>query len=252
MRAFLLLSAAAGLLLGQPQPVRAQDELKAIIVKAVQAHGGEEKLTALESKAIEMKSKGTIHLLGGFNYTSEVHAQLPGKFREVTQMEINGIQITQTVVLNGEQCWINVNGMNIGDQIPGLDKEIKASMYERRVMSLLPLLKGKEFELGPLGEVKVGDEDAVGVKVSSKGQRDVSLYFSKKTGLLVKTEGRAVDFMTMQEVAQEFVLSDYEDKDGFKTPRKLLINRDGKKFLDKETTEFRVVDKIDESVFAKP
>lgn len=251
MRTRLFLSVTAGLVLGLAAPAPAQDELKAIIVKAIKAHGGEEKLKALETKGIEIKAKGTIHLLGGFGYTSEAYAQLPGKFKEVTQMEINGMQVTQTVVLNGDEVWIKVNDMIIDLGEP-LKKEVKEQMYERRAMSLVPLLKDKKYELAPLGEIKVGDEDAVGVKVSSKDRRDVSLYFSKATGLLVKTESRAFDFMTNQEVAQEMILSDYVEQDGYKSPRKLVMNREGKKFLDKETTEFRVVDKIDESVFAKP
>lgn len=251
MRTLLVLSLTVGLVAGWAAPAPAQEELKALIVKAIKAHGGEEKLKAIENKGIEVKGKGTIHLLGGFTYTSEAHAQLPDKFKEVTMMEINGMQVTQTVVLNGDQVWIKVNDMIIDLGEP-LTKEVKEQMYERRVMSLLPLLKDKKYELAPLGEIKVGTEDATGVKVSSKDRRDVSLYFSKATGLLVKIESRAFDFMTNQEVAQEMILSDYTDKDGYKTPQKLVMNREGKKFLDKETTDFRVVDRIDESVFAKP
>jgi hypothetical protein len=35
-------------------------------------------------------------------------------------------------------------------------------------------------------------------------------------------------------------------------PMKLVINRDGKKFMDKEVTEYKMVDTIDDSVFGKP
>jgi hypothetical protein len=70
--------------------------------------------------------------------------------------------------------------------------------------------------------------------------------------LLVKIESRAMDFMTMQEVGQEMILSDYKEHEGFQSPRMLVINREGKKFLEREVTDFRIVDKIDDSVFAKP
>ncbi len=251
MRTMLLACLTLGLVVAASQPAQAQEELKAVIVKAVKAHGGEEKLAAMENKGVEAKSKGTIHLLGGFSYTGETFAQLPNKFKEVLKMEINGMQVTQTVVLDGDKCWINVNGMNI-DLGEALNKEIKEQMHERRAMSLLPLLKGKEFELAPLGEVKVGGQDAVGVKASAKDRRDVSLYFAKDSGLLVKIESRPLDFMTMQEVAQEIILSDYKEMDGYKAPQRLLMNRNGEKFLEREVTEFRIVDKIDDSVFAKP
>lgn len=251
MRTRLLFSLALVIFVGGVVPARAQDDLKALVAKAVKAHGGAEKLKALETKGVEVRSKGTIHLLGGFNYTSEAFAQLPDKFKEVLQMDINGMQINQTVVLNGEQCWIKAAGMdvNLGDE---LKKEIKEQMHERKVQALFPLLTGKGYELAPLGEVKVGDEEAVGLKVSAKDHRDVALYFSKKTGLLVKTEGRAFDFMSNQEVAQEMIFSDYKEENGHLSPRRLTMMREGKKFLEKEITEIKFVDRIDDSVFAKP
>ncbi len=251
MRTRLLLSLAVTIFVGGVVPARAQDDLKAVIAKAVKAHGGVEKLKALQNKGFEVRSKGTIHLLGGINYTSEAFAQLPDKFKEELQMDINGMQITQIVVLNGDQCWIKAAGMDVklGDE---LKKEIKEQMHERKVQGLFPLLSDKGYELAPLGEVKVENEDAVGVKVSAKDHRDVALYFSKKTGLLIKSEGRAFDFMIGQEVAQEMIFDDYKEQDGHLSPRRLTMIREGKKFLEKEITEIKFVDRIDDSVFAKP
>lgn len=238
-----------GLVPGQSAP--AQEEFKAIIAKAVKAHGGAEKLAAVEKKGIELKSKGVIHLMGVITYTGESFVQMPGKFREVLQMDINGTPVTQTVVLNDGKCWINVNGMNV-DLGDTLTKEMKEEMHARRAMSLLPLLNTKDFELAALGETKVGDDEAIGIKVSAKDRRDLGLFFSKKSGLLVKVESRAFDFHNQQEVAQEIFLSDYQAEDGYQIPRRMLLNREGKKFLEREVTEVRFVDKIDDGVFAKP
>jgi len=180
----------------------------------------------------------------------ETFSQEPDQFKSVMQLEVNGMKITQTVVVNGDKAWINVNGMNI-DLDDKLTKAMKEEAHLHKVARLLDLKK-KEYKLSALGEAKVEGQDAVGIQVAAKGHGAVNLYFSKASGLLVKTENRALDYMSMQEVSQEGVLSDYKDTDGLKSPRKVLINRDGKKFLEMEITEVKLLDKHDESVFAKP
>jgi hypothetical protein len=92
----------------------------------------------------------------------------------------------------------------------------------------------------------------VGVKVSSKGHRDVTLYFDKGSGLLVKTERRALDPKSKQEVPEERVISDYRDLDGLQSPRKAVVTMDGKKVMEAEATEVKFLDKLDDSVFARP
>jgi hypothetical protein len=164
------------------------------------------------------------------------------------------MKITQTQVYNGDKFWINVNGMDI----PLDDKfkdEVKEQVYQEKVGSLVFLRdkeKGKGIELSPLGEVKVEGRPAVGVRLASKGHRDINMYFDKTTGLLAKTEARVLDFMSQQEVTEEKIFTDYKEKEGLPRPNKVLMNRDGKKFLELEFTEIKLLDKLDDSTFAKP
>jgi hypothetical protein len=53
-------------------------------------------------------------------------------------------------------------------------------------------------------------------------------------------------------VFQEIYYRDYEDIDGLKCPKKLLINNDGKKLMDGEIIEYTFVDKIEDKEFEKP
>src|SRR5262249_52815459 len=58
---------------------------------------------------------------------------------------------------------------------------------------------------------EVEGRKARGIKVSSKDQPDVLLYFDNETGLLVKTEYRALDDRIGQEVTTAVVLADYRE-----------------------------------------
>jgi hypothetical protein len=113
-------------------------------------------------------------------------------------------------------------------------------------------LKDKQFKLATIGEIKVEKRTALGVKVSSKGHRDVDLYFDKETGLLVKTEHIAKDDMSGQEVTEESFPSDYKDVQGTKQPMKFVVKRSGKLFMDGEATEVKMYEKLDASLFEKP
>ena len=126
-------------------------------------------------------------------------------------------------------------------------KEVQHASY---VTSLLPI-KGVGYTLAPLAEAKVAGRPAVGVKVSSKGHRDVSLYFDKATGLCVKRAHRILD-SSGKEVLQEVVFSDFKDVDGVKHFQKITAFRNGQKMIEGEVTELKFFDKLEEKLFAKP
>ncbi len=229
-------------------PWAAAEGEKAVIEKALKAHGGTENLKKV--KAVQTKTEGKLDLLGGISLTSESTIQYPDKFKEVAQMEIMGQQVTVTTVYDGKKVYINANGNSVpvSDKI---EEEVKEVMRMAHVMRMV-FLNEKGYELSSLGEVQVNDQPAVGIRVSRKGSRDVSLYFDKKTGLLAKVERRAVDAMTGQEVTEERVIKEYQDKDGMKVAKKLLINRDGKKYMELEVTDVKYLDKVDDSEFKQP
>jgi len=248
VRRFLIPVLAVGFAFGVAQRAPAADEPKDIIAKAIKAHGGQDKLSKL--KAGRSKSKGTIHLLGGISFTQETAYQAPGKFREVRNMEVSGKQATVIIVYNGKEGWLNVRGKTLS--LDGqLLEEIQESIYLSRVVRLVSLTD-KEFELSPLGEMNVNGKAAVGVKVASKGRRDISLHFDKVTGLLAKVERRAVDPESGKEYKEDRFMSDYRPVNGVQSPQKLVVHRDGEKLMELEVEKIEILDKIDDSEFAKP
>jgi hypothetical protein len=224
----------------------AQGDPKAVIEKAIQAHGGAEKLE--KYKAVHTKGKGTLELFNmQIEFTTEAHAQRPDKFKSVMEMNLGGMKISMTQMYNGEKFSINQNGMEVPLN-DAMKNEVKEQVYAERIGDLL-FLNDKDIKLSALPEIQVNGKPAVGVKVSSAGHRDINLYFDKQSGLLVKTEGKTLDAMTMQEINQEKFYSDYKDFDGIKRPTKVVVNRDGKKFMEVEVTELKNLEKLDDSVF---
>jgi hypothetical protein len=244
MRSYLGIPLTGVLAIILASPLRADDAAKATVDKAVKAIGGMQKLDKL--KAVTTKDKGTYYGMGdGIPYTANYSTQWPDRFR----VEIEGYII---IVLDGDKGWTQMNG-----ETKEMDKEELArhqeDLFANWVTNLKPL-QDKAFILAPLGEIKVDGKPAVGVKVSHKDHKDISLYFDKDTGLLVKTERRVQTGPEQgnMEVNQETFFSDYKDVDGLKIPMKAVIKRDGKQFVEAEHIEVKLVDKLDGKVFAKP
>lgn len=260
MRSIWCAPVVAGLVLMNASAARADDqaELRALIDKSIKAMGGAEKITKYEAGT--WKAKGKFYGLGdGIDYAGEWHGQGTDKARFTIDIEVMGIKVKSTQVLNKDKGWIKViAGGNTVDMEMTKDMvdEGKEQAHAQHVASLVPFAKkDKTLQLAALGEMKIKGRDAIGIRVSSKGHRDVNLYFDKQTSLIVKQEWRARDFMPGadgKEVGQEFYLSDYKDVDGLMSAMKFEMHQDGKLFLDGEVTDLKALEKLDESLFEKP
>jgi hypothetical protein len=222
---------------------RAEDNASAIIDKAIKAAGGAENLAKM--KAQTWKEKGTYYGMGnGLPYTGVYAIQFPGQFR----MEIQGIF---TIIVDGDKGWTKM-----GDSATDMDKEqldeYKENNYAGHITMLLPL-KSKDFTLKPAGEIKMDNLTAVGVQITHAGHRDLTLYFDKDTGLVVKMARKVKDLEgSKEEVTQESFLSNHKEIDGVKVPTKLVVKRQGKLYLEAEIEEAKLVGKLDAKMFAKP
>jgi hypothetical protein len=153
-------------------------------------------------------------------------------------------------VVNGDKGWAG-----IADEIEAMTKEQLAEAHEMLYVGAVQGLSGltdKDVKLSSLGESKVGDKAVVGVRVERKGRRDVNLFFDKDGGLLLKLETRVKDLMAEKERTEERLFSDYKKVDGVQVPHKVVINRDGEKYVESEVTEFKRLEKVDAATFDKP
>jgi hypothetical protein len=236
--------------LGASSPARADDQADAlkIIDKAIKAVGDEAKLAKMPASTWKMK--GTFHGMGAeIPYTGDGAMQLPDKSRLALSFDAGGQQFTFVMVFNGDKGWMKINDMAM-DMDADRVAEQKESMHVNQVVRLVPL-KDKAFALSPAGESKLDAKTVVGVRVSSKGHRDVNLYFDKDSGLLVKSDTQVKDDAG-QEVKQETFYSDYKETDGVKHPTKVVIKRDGMLYIEGENSDWKPAEKLDDQLFTQP
>ena len=241
MRIFFAVSLAVVLV----PNARAQDATRALIEKAIQAHGG----AALDKyPAGRAKGKGTIILKGKeYQFAMERVFQTPGKLRITYEVAIMGISrpVTYAVVNNS----VSAVAGGLPQELPKSQvEELRFAVYVQNVARLTPLLKDKKFRLAPAPDKTFEGKPAVGVIVSSEGMKDVRLYFDRQTNLLLAIERMGFD--DQGKPAEDVDLfSDYREANGLKYPTKTLVNQNGKRYLENETTEFKPLQKVDSREF---
>jgi hypothetical protein len=239
-----------GLCLLPAIPVLCQEPTpRALLEKAIVAHGGEKALAG--HQASHSRSRGKIHAGNVIDFTAEEDVQLPDKFRSALHVDVEGKNLTIIQVFDGKKGWISNMGKTT-DLDDKANKEIQEILHAMRVGNLVGVLAENAFTLAPLGELKVKDKDAAGVRVSHPAKRDVNLYFDKSSGLLVKLEGRGFNPLTNQEANQEKFFSDYHEVDGRKSPRRVEVHYDGKLFVQVEVVELQLLERHDDSTFKRP
>jgi hypothetical protein len=240
---------AAAVLLFLARPVAAQGDVKAIVDKAIKAHGGEEKLTKL--KATRLKAKGTMSAMGAdIAFTLQAANMLPDKVQSELKLEVMGQTIPIIQVYDGKKGWVSAMGEVKeleGDEL----KEMKDQAFGDYLDSIVPLKTDKKLKIEKIADEMVEGKAAVGLKISSEGHKEVKMFFDKESGLLVKAQKRTKD-PAMQEVNADVFYLAYKDVEGVKVAMKQLVKHDGKKFVEVEVTEVKLLEKLDDSVFAKP
>ncbi|MCI0685356.1 MAG: hypothetical protein L0Y71_24925 [Gemmataceae bacterium] len=209
MRGFVTASVAAAMLLGllvrSQAGSQAGEEALAILDKAAQAHRSKDKDD--KRQAYTGKNKGKIYVAGlELDFTQRVWLQPPGKFKETMEMNVMGQAVKVTTVFNGKEGWIKANDteIKVADELLA---EFKETAHWMKLGQLTGLKDDKDLKFSVIGEAQVNGKPAIGVKISKKGKKDIDFYFDKQTGLMAKTERRALDFQTKQEVTEERIVT---------------------------------------------
>ncbi len=239
----------ACLLAQETSPSSSSDPARQLIDKAIKAQGGEAKVA--KRRIMRVRLKGLVHLpdVGDVAFTLENHWQLPKQYKSEMRFELNGAPVVRTIVINGEEGWMNVNGVVTAMPAKEL-ADAKEQMYAEMLDKLINV-KDKGYELTLLEDAKIDGRPASGLRVASKGHKDVKLYFDQKTGLLAKMEHEVSD-LEGRVVPQEVIFREYRDYAGVKLPRRLSVLTNGRRTLEGEIAQVWFFDKIEEKVFAKP
>lgn len=228
-------------LIGLVVPALADDsDARDIVKKAIKALGQNEDRSI---KAVTYKASGTFYGMGmELPFSGTWTIEYPNKTR---------IEITDfvTIVVDGKQGWLSAMGGTLDLPEDQLTEQLE-SIHADWASEVVPLL-GKDFKLTRVGEAKVDDEPVVTIKASYPGRRDLTLHFDKETGLLRKLEQLVKDDSGV-EVNQETLILAYGQSGAVKVPAKLLIKRDGQKYLEAEISEYKYLDKVPEDTFRRP
>src|SRR5262245_4416306 len=161
-----------------------EEEAKALVERAIKAHGGADAL----KKAATFKStaKGTRRVADrDVAYARALEGRLPRRLRLAITL---GDRVSTTVLLDGNKGQQAEGGKTFA-LMPQRVKELQAEADVLWLATLVPLTE-EGVTLSTVKDVKVEGEGAAGVKAVRKGHADTTLYFSKKTGLLVKVARR--------------------------------------------------------------
>lgn len=173
---------------------------RAIVEKAVQAHGRLDKFNAATYSRIQGSFDN-----GGNPFTGEVFSQPGGKLRAAFNFKSEGQRI---LVLDGPKGWLKIQGVTREIDQP-LQGRLKISRHVDRVCSLTVLLNKKDYLSSPLGESRLEGKPTLGIRVSFSGMPDVNLYFDKERGYLVKIAYRTKAPFTENMELRETYFKDY-------------------------------------------
>jgi hypothetical protein len=224
------------------------NQADALIAKAVKAHfpGGLD----TKNKGMRSKNKGTLQVAGlELEFTQEISVQAP-KFKEVMELTVMNKTVKVTTVYNGKDAWIRADDKDvpINDDILA---EFKEAAYTMSLMEGV-FTKDKDVKFSVVGEVQVKGKPAIGLTVSREGKKDIGLFFDKATGLIAKVEMRKRDLMSGQELTEERFVTEYQEKEGRMIAKKVELFRDGKEFLKADVLEVQILEKLEDSEFARP
>jgi hypothetical protein len=191
-----------------------QVDAKALLAKAIKAIGGPAKLAKLNTASGKGKLTAS---KGGQEITIDIDGVWQGlsQYRGEIEIQDGGQNPKGTLVINGTKGWFKK--VDKTEEAPdGLVPFIQNFFYATRMPQLLPALSDSAYTLAPLGEIKIGDKTGIGVTVSHKDFKDVSLFFDKESGLPIKSEIRLIEPRRDNETTIECHYSDYKDFNGVK------------------------------------
>ncbi|MFO0805647.1 MAG: hypothetical protein U0791_21300 [Gemmataceae bacterium] len=241
--AFTLLFATLPVLADDPAP-------KDIVAKALKAAGRAD--DGKETTA-NFKDSGIVEVSGlKIEYTAEFWFRPPDALRFEMKAEVMNQKIEIKHVTAGDKVIESMGGD--AAEVKGDKKDASiAQVYSFWVATLKPLNHDKGFKLSNVVGKKVNDKETHGVLVERKGKAEVTLYFDKASGLLVKSETQVKDeFSGWKEVLEESFYEDYKDAGGVKEATKLRVLRDGKPLISSNPTDYKSIEKPDPKLFEKP
>ena len=158
--------------LGLAGSAAAQDAPKAVIEKAIKAHGGADLLAKFAAERVTVK--GTISIMGmEVEMTATSVTQYPDKQKVTGTLSLGGQELKIVQVNNGDSMSVSINGQ----PLPLSDEQkadTRQEMFADSLTRLVPLLKGDAYKLTAGPEVAVDGnpvKDSIGLIVAIRSHQ---------------------------------------------------------------------------------
>jgi hypothetical protein len=225
------------------------EEARAVLEKAIQAHGGEDRIARTKTGHLQANVESTIVGSGVFKETWEETFDLPRRYRRVVDGKEGGQPFHREFVVNGTQGWER-QGRDAVKVFP-VTKTLPPEQHWHAVLLQILYLKAKETRLKYLGEEQRAGRLLIGIHAASvRGEAD--LFFDKSTLLLARARQSLADPMTGRQGIGETLYDDYRDIGGVRYPMHMKSSNGDNYIQDIKLTSIEFLDKLDPLVFAKP
>ncbi len=265
MKRFVFLGMSLVVLATMPQQISAQPPSREIIARYRKAIGAEKTKNAIRGMIFEGSGevytysvrKGKLH---GTAHTFTVKDWLQGKdqYREDLEMKIGIVPLKLTGVMNKDKGWVQVN-----EGTPTLmDKRSLGWARDRDFLFVDVVLGLETFAKWKLSKPKsttVRGHDAWIIVATIKGDNPLTLYFSEKSGFLIRMRKKAQDLDLSPGSAgklwsfeRDVYLDNWKEYNGFYYPRDEQVFRDGVLFMERQNNTIRLTPQIDNKLFEIP
>jgi hypothetical protein len=231
-------------------PKAAADDAKtarALVDKALVALGGAKAVRA--AHGMTGTGTGTLHLNGA---AQKVRNRFTAQGLDRLRWEVDINAGTLRLGLHAKGVWISANGIDAN----AVDKDVaiafRRGVTALRVAECPTLLLEKGWTLAPLGELKIDDTLAVGIKASRKGEPDIDLWLDAKTHLPLRVEYRFTKPGESAETTLRGTFSGYRTLAGRKHFGKMLVHQDGNLALEIERSDIENAETIADETFTRP
>ncbi len=230
---------------GQP----ADTQVRELLGKAIEAHGGEAALS--RNRVDRVKLKGILQVQGReMPFEAETLVRLPDGFRnQITLTPPMSTPMILIQLMHEGKASLYVNGAPQASTEAQL-QELRETLLINQAMRLVPLVREKNFRLEWLGEGQVNGRPVDGIGVSAPGRRSVRLWFDRQTAYLVRTAHPVL--VDGEMVVQEETYGDFRLLGAYRRPVRMVTTRAGKKLMDAELVDVRYPEKISEAEFLAP
>lgn len=243
MRYDLVTSPCALLLLLLAGAASAEDA-RAILDRAIQAHGGAARLERTKKGHFKGNCEG-IKPDGPFRYEIEEWFDLPVRVKRVVDsISSNGTSTHVEWLCMGKESWIREGTKRVQNASLPVSQSTEQQQWYA-ILAMLLLLREKDAQLTSLPEEKKDGSTLAGVHVVYS-QLEGDYFFDKSTSLLRQSK----TIRPREKTTVEFRYDDYRDIQGIHYPMRINVTEETySSTFTLSSIEF--LDKIDSNVFAK-